>query len=63
MVAYSHPEFILQLALYVRKNLGIRETANLLVALACNIGVCHPYVKKYFPDIIRLPKDLLHVVE
>jgi len=62
-IAYSDPEFILQLALYIRTHLGIRETANMLVGVACNIRLCHPYLKAYFSEIIKLPKDMLHVIE
>ena len=62
-VVYSDPEFVLQLALYIRTHLGVRETANFILALACNIRVCHPYVRSYFGSIVRLPTDMLHVVD
>jgi len=38
-----------------------RSTANYLVALACNITECQPYVRKYFSKIIVLPSDWLDV--
>jgi len=60
-VSFYDPEFALKLALYVRVDLNIRSTANYLVAVACNIQECQPYVKKYFNATIRLPSDWLDV--
>eukprot|EP01115_Flamella_aegyptia_P007180 TRINITY_DN29901_c0_g1_i1.p1 TRINITY_DN29901_c0_g1~~TRINITY_DN29901_c0_g1_i1.p1 ORF type:complete len:658 (+),score=296.62 TRINITY_DN29901_c0_g1_i1:99-2072(+) len=61
-VARNDPEFIFKLALYVRDDLNIRSTANYLLALAANNKNCHPFFKKYFTAIIRLPSDMLEVV-
>lgn len=61
-VAALDGEFILKVALYVRDDLNIRSTANFLVALAANDKHCQPFLKKYFPKIIRLPTDMLEVV-
>jgi len=60
-VAFYDPEFVLKLALYVRLDLNIRSTANYLIAVACNIPECQPYIKKYFVPTIRLPSDWLDV--
>jgi len=60
-VSFYDPEFVLKLALYVRVDLNIRSTANYLVAVACNITSCQPYVKKYLSATIRLPSDWLDV--
>jgi len=61
-VAEQDPEFIFKLALYVRDDLNIRSTANYLLVLAANNKKCHPFFKKYFSAIIRLPTDMLEVV-
>jgi len=60
-VSFYDPEFALKLALYVRVDLNIRSIANYLVAVACNIVECQPYVKKYLKATIRLPSDWLDV--
>lgn len=60
-VSFYDPEFALKLALYVRVDLNIRSTANYLVAVACNITSCQPYIKKYLSATIRLPSDWLDV--
>mmetsp|Transcript_17840 Transcript_17840/g.53578 ORF Transcript_17840/g.53578 Transcript_17840/m.53578 type:complete len:805 (+) Transcript_17840:292-2706(+) len=60
-VAERDPEFVLKLALYVRDDLNIRSTANFLVALASNMDLCSPFLKKYFGKLIRLPSDWLDV--
>ncbi len=61
-VAAKDPEFIFKLALYVRDDLNIRSTANYLVALAANNKQCHPFFKKYFSFVVRLPSDMLEIV-
>jgi len=61
-VAKVDPEFILKLALYVRDDLNIRSTSNFLLALTANNKNCHPFLKKYFNAVIRLPSDMLEVV-
>lgn len=62
-IAQTEPEFILKLALYVRDDLNIRSTANFLAAVACNSPACHPFLLKYFPLLLRLPTDLLEMVD
>lgn len=43
--------------------MNIRNTANYLLALACNLKICHPFIERYFCHIVRLPTDLLDVVQ
>lgn len=62
-VARVEPEFILKLALYVRDDLNVRSTANFLAAIACNTPGCHPFLQKYFGILLRLPTDLLEMVD
>ncbi|KAJ8317249.1 hypothetical protein KUTeg_005153 [Tegillarca granosa] len=57
------PEFVLKVALYTRKQLNIRTTANFLLALASNIQPCRPYLKKYYRASINLPSDWIEVAE
>jgi len=53
----------LQVALYTRKQLNIRTTANFLLALASHMPACRPYLKKYFSASIALPSDWIEVAE
>ncbi|KAL4232139.1 hypothetical protein ACF0H5_009714 [Mactra antiquata] len=62
-VIYYDPEFVLKVALYTRKQLNIRTTANFLLALASHIPACRPYLKKYFKSSIALPSDWIEVAE
>ena len=62
-IACHDPEFVLKVAIYTRLNLGIRTTANFLLALAAKIPSCRPYMKKYFSASIRLPSDWIEVAE
>ncbi|XP_062609595.1 telomerase component p80-like, partial [Saccostrea cucullata] len=62
VVTYD-PEFILKVALYTRKELNIRTTANFLLALCSNVEVCRPYLKKYYCASIQLPSDWIEVAE
>ena len=57
------PEFVLQLALYVRDDLGIRSTANFLLAVASTLPRCAPYLRKYLPAAVRLPSDLIQLAQ
>ncbi|XP_033757244.1 LOW QUALITY PROTEIN: telomerase protein component 1-like [Pecten maximus] len=57
------PEFILKVALYTRKELNIRTTANFLLAMAANVHPCRPYLKKYYVKSIALPSDWIEVAE
>ncbi|XP_053406458.1 telomerase protein component 1-like [Mercenaria mercenaria] len=57
------PEFVLKVALYTRKQLNIRTTANFMLALASHMPACRPYLKKYFSASIALPSDWIEVAE
>lgn len=63
VVEEGDPQFVLKLARYTRHELGIRRTANFLLALASTIPECRPYVRRYFPHSVRLPSDVLEVAE
>ena len=62
-VAQFDAEFILKVALYTRRDLNIRTTANFLLALASNMHGCRPFLKKYYSTVIRLPSDWIEVAE
>ena len=62
-VSDHDPEFLLKLAIYTRRNLNIRTTANFLLALAAKLPNCRPHLKKYFNATIRLPSDWIEVAE
>jgi len=55
------PEFLLQLAFYVRDEMNIRSTANFLLALSALHTECHPFLAKYFCHSVRLPTDLMEI--
>ncbi|XP_030829174.1 telomerase protein component 1 [Strongylocentrotus purpuratus] len=57
------PEFILKVALYTRKELNIRTTANFLLALAAMTPDCRPFLRKYFSTSVALPSDWIDVAE
>lgn len=44
----TDPEFILKLALYTRRELNIRVTANFLLCLAAFNENCRPFITRYF---------------
>ncbi|XP_071492969.1 telomerase protein component 1-like [Diadema antillarum] len=56
-------EFVLKVALYTRKELNIRTTANFLLALAAMTPDCRPFLRKYFSSSINLPSDWIDVAE
>ncbi|RNA40619.1 telomerase component 1-like, partial [Brachionus plicatilis] len=62
-VIQTDPEFVLKLALYTRKELNIRTTANFLLCLAANTEQCRPYMQRYFKHSIALPSDWIDVAE
>ena len=62
-VAQFDAEFVLKVALYTRRDLNIRTTANFLLALASNMQGCRPFLKKYYSTAIRLPSDWIEVAE
>ena len=57
------PEFILKMALFTRKVLNIRVTANFLVAFAAFKKECRKYIKKYYQETVVLPSDWIDVAE
>ena len=59
----TDPEFICKLAFYAREKLNIRSTSNFLVAFAAARPQTKPLLDKYFSKTIRLPNDLLEVVQ
>lgn len=62
-VQHYDPEFVLKVALYSRKELGIRTTSNFLLALAANFDSTRQYLKKYFCAAIALPSDWIEVAQ
>ena len=62
-VVQTDAEFILKLALYTRKELNIRVTANFLLCFAAFTEKCRPYLQRYFKYSIVLPSDWIDVAE
>ncbi|PWU99776.1 putative telomerase component [Trypanosoma cruzi] len=60
-ISLEDGEFVLKLALYVRRELYIRYTAALLVALCAYEPKCQPFLKCYMRHIICLPSDWLNI--
>lgn len=60
-IANTDAEFILKLAVYVRDDLGLRGTANLLTALCAYQPKAHPFLMAYLRKIIVLPSDWLQI--
>ena len=52
----------IQVAVYTRKQLNIRITANFLLALAASQPPTKPHVRRYFCAAVQLPSDWLEVV-
>ena len=63
IVADTDPEFILQLAYYLRNQLYIRTTTNFILAFAANHPKTSPFLKKYFAKSVLLPSDFLDVCQ
>jgi len=59
----SDPEFILKLALYTRRELNIRVTANFLISLAAFKEPCRPFLQRYFKSSVMLPSDWIDIAE
>ena len=53
-VVANDPEFILKLALYTRRELNIRVTANFLICLAAFSVECRPFLSRYFKASIMV---------
>ena len=62
-LARYDPEFLLKLALYTRRNLNIRTTANFLLGLAAVLNAPRPFLKKYFCAAVQLPSDWIEIAE
>lgn len=60
-VAETSPEFVLQLALYLRNELYVRTTTNFILAFAAFHPKTRPFLKKYFSKSVILPTDLIEV--
>jgi telomerase protein component 1 len=63
LIINHDPEFILKLALYTRRELNIRVTANFLIAVASYKEVCRPYLQRYFNNTVMLPSDWIEIAE
>ncbi|CAG5896404.1 unnamed protein product, partial [Menidia menidia] len=61
-ISDSDPQFLLKVALYTRQELNIRITANFLLALAANLPLTKPHVRRFFCAAVQLPSDWLEVV-
>eukprot|EP00736_Rhodelphis_marinus_P008436 Rmarinus@m.2704 len=61
-IAAVKPEFLLQTALYIRNVLNLRTTSMFLLAFSAHIKTTKGYLRSYFSDIVRTPRDLLSVV-
>jgi telomerase protein component 1 len=57
------PEYIGQLAFYSRQVLGIRKTANFLLAYLASHPETQPFLPQYFMITAKSPLDLLDVLE
>lgn len=57
------PEFILQLAVYIRRDLGVRTTTNFILAYAACSENLRQLLPKYFAKATVLPADLIEVVQ
>ena len=62
-IANIDPEFILMLAFYLRQELNLRSSSNYILAFAATHAKVSIFFRKYFPECVRLPSDLLEVVE
>lgn len=61
--AENDPEFICQLAVYIRNELYIRTTSNYIIAFCTVHKSTQPFIEKYFNKAVLLPNDLLEVCE
>lgn len=62
-VIKTDPEFLLKMALFTRRVLNIRVTANFLLAFAAYKKECRKYIKKYYNETVVLPSDWIDVAE
>lgn len=61
LVEEVDPEFVLQLAVYVRRELGIRTTTNFILAYAACSENIRQLLPKYFSKATVLPADIIEV--
>lgn len=59
----NEPEFVLQLAYYVRNKLYIRSATNFILAYAGIHEKTAPFLEKYFNKTVLLPSDFLDVCQ
>lgn len=62
-VSNEDPEFVLQLAYYLRNQLYIRTTTNFILAFAALNQKTAPFLAKYFNKSVLLPSDFLEVCQ
>lgn len=62
-VSQGDAQFLLKLALYTRRELNIRVTANFLISLASFNERARPYLYRFFKQAIMLPSDWIDVAE
>lgn len=62
-LAPLEPEFILKASLYARQQLNLRDTANIVLAVAALLPACRPHVRRYYSAIVHLPSDWIQVAE
>jgi hypothetical protein len=63
LVEAIDPEFILQLSVYIRQELGVRTTTNFLLAYAACSDKVRQFLPKYFNKATILPADLIEVCQ
>lgn len=63
LVEGIEPEFILQLAVYIRRELGVRTTTNFILAYAACSDHLRQLLPKYLPKATVLPADLIELVQ
>ena len=57
------PEFIPQLAVYLRRELGLRTTPNFLMAFCACSSVLAKLLPNYFAKAVLLPSDTIEVTQ
>lgn len=62
-VEKTDPEFILQLAVYLRRELGIRATTNFIFAYCACSSILGKIMDPYFQKAVLLPSDTIEVAQ
>lgn len=57
------PEFIPQLAVYLRRELGLRTTPNFIIAYCACSKVLSKIMAEYFSKAVMLPSDTIEVTQ